>query len=206
MRKIVCLLAAFLMLTGYAAAIEYWKFEAGMKGVYVMPSDDYENAMGIGLVGDFVKPSSRFSVQVEFETWRVSYDSTIQNPTTLIDSLYPVRENQYSAITVGAFLKYRTFNFTPSFSNYLIAGAGGDFISYKKDIIEISATDTNKVLHSMYLHPRFMAAAGLGFEYNIFTRFTLFTEGRFLFLLGKDTENEPDPNFIMAALGFRYKF
>lgn len=176
-----------LLITGSAAAADYWHLGIGFRGTAVVPGGDYENTMGFGVLASLGDPDSRFTTQLEVDQWESVYD---------VSGL----ENRYSGFGAGFFEKFRLLNFMPSLSTYLIGGVGGYFLDYKREeVVDGGGTD----LRSQYLNSLWMTAGGLGFDFKIGQHLIFFTEGRYVFFPGSSDEDDPLTN---GYLGIRYHF
>jgi hypothetical protein len=194
MRNLVGIVAILSVIAASASAAEYWRFGLGIKGTAVIPGEDYSNALGMGVVAAFGDPESKFTTQLEMDTWKVAYDKDVAG-----DTLGPL-EHQYSGLAFGIFEKYRIFNLSSRFSPYMVAGGGAYFLELKQE----EETDiVGLQLRSQYLHSVFMAAGGLGIETGLGDHFSAFIEGRYVFI---DSNRNEDKDLIQSYLGLSYRF
>jgi hypothetical protein len=205
MKRIFGIVAILLLASGIASGTEYWHFGAGVRLTGVMPGSDYSNALGTGLLLTFGNPDSRFTTQFDIDNWKVTYnksDSLVENsPLGTPDSLktYKKRDYEYFGVGVGAFEKYRFFDFSPKFSSYVIGGLGGYFLNRKREVYDSGILS----LKSDGMHSLFQLAGGIGFEGKINQHISTFIEGRYVaFLNGKDA----DKNLFNGYWGIHYTF
>jgi hypothetical protein len=205
MKRIFGIVAILLLASGIASAAEYWHFGAGVRLTGVMPGDDYSNALGSGLLLTFGNPDSRFTTQFDIDTWDVIYtkdDSLVESsPLGTPDSLktYKLRDYEYFGVGVGAFEKYRFFDFSPKFSSYVIGGIGGYFLNRKREAYESGILN----MKSDGMHSLFQIAGGIGLEGKVTQHISGFIEGRYVtFVNGEDA----DKDLMNGYLGIRYIF
>jgi hypothetical protein len=202
MKRIFGIVAILLLASGIASAAEYWHFGAGVRLTGVMPGDDYSNALGSGLLLTFGNPDSRFTTQFDLDTWDVTYtkdDSMINVNAPGTPDTLRLRDFDYFGLGIGAFEKYRMYDFSPRFSSYVIGGIGGYFLNRKREISE-SGIETMK---SDGMHSLFQIAGGVGFEGKIGQHISGFIEGRYVtFINGEDA----DKDLMKGYLGIRYIF
>jgi hypothetical protein len=203
MRRIIGIIAIVLLASGYAAGADYWHFGIGTKLAGVMPGKEYSNALGGGILLTFGDPDSKFTTQIDFDTWGVDFtksgDYILTSPITDTIPTYKIRQRKYSGLGLGLFERYRAFDFSDALSAYVLGGFGGYFLDYKEEM-----SDNGTILmQSKGLHSLGQIAAGLGFEGKIYQRVSGFIEGRFVtFLNAKDS----DKNLINGYVGMRYVF
>jgi hypothetical protein len=203
MRKIIGIVAIVLLASGYAAGADYWHFGIGTKVAGVMPGKNYSNALGEGVLLTFGDPDTKFTTQIDFETWGVDFtksgDYIMTSAITDPDTTYKIRQRRYSGLGLGIFEKYRAIDFSEALSAYLIGGFGGYFLDYKEEI-----SDNGIILmQSKGLHSLGQIAAGLGFEGKLYQRVSGFIEGRFV---GFINAKESDKNLVNGYVGMRYVF
>ncbi|UCC80667.1 MAG: hypothetical protein JSW64_04715 [Candidatus Zixiibacteriota bacterium] len=186
MKKI---LAAVLILlfSGSSAAADYWNLGVGFRGTGVMPGGFYENTLGFGLLASLGDPDSRFTTQLEVDSWESVYD---------IGGF----ENRYSGFGVGFFEKFRLLNFSSQLSTYLIGGIGGYFLDFKR---EEDVENIGIELRSQYLNSLVMIAEGIGFDFKMGQHLIVFTEGRYVHFPNGHDVDKPLTN---GYLGLRYHF
>ncbi len=206
MKKIIGIVAILLMASGYAAAADYWHFGVGGRITGVMPGDDYNNALGMGILLTFGDPDSRFTTQMDLDNWGVTYtkpdSSILTSAPGTPDSLktYRLREFEYSGLGIGFFEKYRFFDFSEKFSSYAIAGIGGYFLDRKR---EDRNDDGSIVPKSTGLHSLFQWAGGIGFEGRFNHHLATFVEGRYVGIMSDD---DMDKDIMKGYFGVRYTF
>jgi hypothetical protein len=206
MKRIIGIVAILLLMSGYAAAAEYWHFGAGARLTGVMTGNDYSNALGMGILLTFGNPDSKFTTQFDFDNWDVTYtksDSLIENdPLGTPDSLktYRLRDYEYYGLGVGAFEKYRFFDFSPKFSSYVIGGIGGYFLNRKRENRDDSGI---LALKSDGMHSLFQMAGGIGIDGKITQHLSGFIEGRYVGFLNGE---KADKNLFKGYLGVHYTF
>ena len=194
MRNLVGIIAILFVTAASSSAAEYWHFGLGLKGTSVIPGGDYSNALGVGVITSFGDPDSRFTTQIEFDTWRVTYDFDIANDT--LEAL----EHRYLGLGVGIYEKFRIFNVSSRFSPYIIGGAGAYFLELKRE----EAIDLQGLqLRSQHLHSLLMMAGGAGFETDFDEHLSVFIEGRYFYL---NSDADEDEDIIQSYLGIRYRF
>jgi hypothetical protein len=202
MKRIFGIVAILLLASGMATAAEYWHFGAGVRLTGVMPGDDYSNALGSGLLLTFGNPDSRFTTQFDLDVWNVNYtidDSLINVSVPDTPDTLRLRKFEYYGLGVGAFEKYRFYDFSQKFSTYVIVGLGGYFLNRKSEFSETGV----ETMKSDGMHSLFQLAGGLGFEGRINQHISGFIEGRYVaFLNGEDA----DKNLMKGYLGIRYVF
>lgn len=194
MRNLVGIVTILFVTATSASAAEYWHFGLGVRGTAVVPGEDYSNALGMGVVATFGDPESKFTTQLELDSWKVAYDFDVVG-----DTLGEI-EHEYSGLGFGIYEKYRILNLSSRFSPYIIGGVGAYFLELKR------AEDTGVVglqLRSQYLHSVFMAAGGLGFETGLSSHLSIFAEGRYVYM-GSDRDEDTD--LLQSYLGLRYRF
>jgi len=202
MKRILSMVVIIVMASGYALAADYWHFGAGVRLTGVIPGDDYANALGGGVLLTFGDPDSRFTTQMDLDTWKVTYqkngDYVLTSPPGQ-DSTFKKRDHQYSGLGFGFFEKYRTFDFS-RFSNYLIGGAGAYFLDRKQEErLDFGGT----AMKSFGFHSLIMLGGGLGFEGRLSEHFVSFIEGRYTFILSGDNL---DKDLVNGYFGVRYVF
>jgi hypothetical protein len=220
MRKIIGAVVILLMATGYAAAADYWHFGAGVRLTGVIPGKHYSNALGMGGLLTFGDPDSRFTTQMDFDSWSVNYtqdtDSVFYSSLEDIqrgDFLWRLANQEYSGLGFGIYEKYRALDFSSGFSAYILGGVGAYFLDY---MIE-ERTDQATVEYRSYgLHSLFQLSGGLGLEGRITRNFYTFVEGRVVAILnGKKLDRtevtnpnveRSDDNLVKGLLGLRYAF
>jgi hypothetical protein len=204
MKKVYVVIAILLMTSAYVSAADYWHFGVGARLAGVIPGKNYGDALGGGLMLTFGDPDSRFTTQLEVDTWARTYnmdDSLVlvtfpPNP----DSSYKKRDYHYSGLSVGFFEKIRTVDFTSGFSNYITGGLGGYFLGRKReDKLQLGGTQVK----SLGFHSVVMLAAGTGFEARINDHLASFVEGRYVFIVSGD---KADKNLALGYVGIRYIF
>jgi hypothetical protein len=203
MRKIIGIIAIVLLASGYAAGADYWHFGIGARVAGVMPGTEYSDALGGGILLTFGNPDSKFTTQLDFDTWGVSFhkagDLIITSAITEPETTYKARERKYSGLGMGIFERYRIIDFSGTFSSYVIGGFGGYFLDYKQE-----ESDNGTVLmQSKGLHSLGQIAGGLGFEGKIYQRVSAFIEGRFVGFFSAD---KSDKNLMNGYFGIRYIF
>ncbi len=181
-----------LLLAGSATAAEYWHLGVGFRGTAVVLRDDIDNTFGWGMMVTLGDPDSRFTTQMEVDSWK---------------SVYTIAgfENHYSGFGAGFFEKYRVFDFTPNLSSYLIGGFGGYFLELKEEEdIEFVGIE----LRSKYINSYFMLAGGLGFDYRISPKLAVYTEGRYVDYPKRWSSGDEflDNSLLNGYLGARYSF
>jgi hypothetical protein len=194
MRNLVGIVAILFVAATSASAAEYWHFGLGIKGTAVVPGEDYSNALGMGVVATFGDPESKFTTQLDMDTWKVAYDFDVAG-----DTLGEI-EHEYSGLGFGIYEKYRILNLSSRFSPYIVGGVGAYFLELKR--AEDNGLGALQV-RSQYLHSLFMAAGGLGFETGLGSHVSIFAEGRYVFING---ERDVDKDLIQSYLGVRYRF
>jgi opacity protein-like surface antigen len=216
MRKIIGIIMILLMASGYAAAAEYWHFGAGVRLTGVAPGTDYSNALGMGMLLTFGDPDSRFTTQMDFDTWKTEFTKAgerlldrVDNTQSPPDSIWRLAEHKYSGIGFGIYEKYRAFDISSVFSTYLIGGVGAYFLDYQRE----ERSDYQTVGFRSYgLHSLFQMAGGLGLDAALTRHVTGFLEGRFIGFLNTE---KADPNLnikrndsalMKGLLGVRYTF
>jgi opacity protein-like surface antigen len=216
MRKFIGIVVILLMASGYAAAAEYWHFGAGVRLTGVMPGSDYSNALGMGMLLTFGDPDSRFTTQMDFDTWNTQFTRAgelvldrIDNTQTPSDSIYRLAEHKYSGIGFGIYEKYRALDISSTFSAYVIGGFGGYFLDYLRE----ERTDFQTVEFRSYgLHSLFQLSGGLGLDAAFSRHVTGFVEGRFVGILNAEKEDprlnikRKDASLMKGLLGLRYTF
>jgi len=194
MRNLVSIIVILLIIAGTATAADYWHFGLGLRGTGVLPGGDHKSALGVGIIGSFGDPDSKFNTRIEVDSWKVTYDYDGA------DANLVGKEHQYSGLGFGLYEKYRLFDTSKWYSPYVIGGAGAYFLELKREEdTDILGTQ----LRSQYIHSLFMASAGLGLEARISGRLTGFLEGRFVAVSG---ESGTDNNLIQTYLGAAYSF
>jgi hypothetical protein len=204
MKKIISIVGILLVLSGCATAAEFWHFGAGLRLTGVMPGKDYANALGGGVLLTFGNPDSRFTTQLDLDSWNVTYqksDSLIRivDPNDTANVTVRERNFSYSGMGAGVYEKYRAFDFSQKISTYVIGGFGAYFLDRKRE------DQTNFVvsMKSFGLHSLLHWSAGLGFEGQITSHISSFIEGRFVGLI---SGNASDKNLLKGYLGVRYVF
>lgn len=194
MRNLVGIIVILILSVSAASGAEYWRFGIGLKGTAVIPGEDYSNALGLGVVAAFGDPDSKFSTQLELDSWKVIYDLDVVSDT--LGEL----EHQYSGLGIGIFEKYRILDLSSRFSPYVIAGTGAYFLELKREEL----TDVLGLqLRSQYLHSMFMMAGGLGLETGLNNHLWAFVEGRYVYI---SSDRDEDKDLIQSYLGIKYKF
>ncbi len=194
MRNLVGIIAILFVTAASSSAAEYWRFGLGLRGTAVIPGEDYSNALGVGVIASFGDPDSRFTTQIEFDSWRVTYDFDIADDT--LQAL----EHHYGGLGVGLYEKFRIFDLSSRLSPYIIGGLGAYFLELKRE----EATDVSGLqLRPQYLHSLLMMAGGLGIEADFSERLSAFIEGRYVYL---SSEADEDKDIIHSYLGIRYRF
>lgn len=194
MRNLIIVIAILLVITGMAAAAEYWHFSLGLRGTAVVPGLDYSNALGVGVIASFGNPDSKFNTQFEADSWKVSYDYT--GPL----AEFAGRQFRYSGLGFGLFERYRIFNASSRFSPYVIGGFGAYFLELKRQ----EETQLQGLqLRSQYIHSLFTASGGVGVEGMVAPRVSAFVEGRYV---GIFSTNHEDHDLIQSYLGMKYHF
>jgi hypothetical protein len=218
MRKIVGIAMILLMISGYAVAAEYWHFGAGVRLTGVMPGGDYSNALGVGGLLTFGDPDSRFTTQMDFDTWNttftrdgvmVLYSTEEQLQQTPPDSVWRLADHKYTGIGFGIYEKYRALDISSRFSSYIIGGFGAYFLDFQRE----ERTDYATVeMRSYGLHSLYQLSGGIGFDAAINAHFTGFIEARFIAMLNPE-EDDPalgidreDANVSSGFIGVRYTF
>lgn len=176
-----------LFIAGSSAAADYWHLGIGFRGTAVVPGGDYENTLGFGILASLGDPDSRFTTQLEVDSWESVYDVR-------------GRENRYSGFGVGFFEKFRLWDFSSGLSTYLIGGIGGYFLDFK---LEEDVENIGVELRSQYLNSLFMTAGGVGFDFKMGQHLIAFTEGRYVYFPNGNFEDKPLTN---GYLGLRYHF
>jgi hypothetical protein len=210
MKKFFFFVTILLLISSTAMAADYWHFGIGLRAVGVVPrGNDYASAMGEGLVLTFGNPDSRFTTQFEFDDWSVNYHKSNNTITffgvTGDSATLQTRETkqEYKGLGIGFFEKFRTFEFLPGFSNYIIGGAGGYFLNYKYENTNDPYAGTT--IRSSGYHSTIMASGGLGFDGRLNGHVTAFVEGRFISLF-KQSKLYPTPDMFQGSLGVKYVF
>lgn len=194
MRNLVGIIAILFVTAASSPAAEYWHFGLGLRGTIVIPGGDYSNALGVGVITSFGNPDSRFTTQIEFDSWRVTYDFEVADDT--LGAL----EHHYAGLGVGIYEKFRIFNMSSRFSPYIIGGAGAYFLELKRE----EATGISGLeLRSRYLHSLLMMAGGMGIEADFNEHLSTFIEGRYFYL---NSDANEDKDIIQSYLGVRYRF
>jgi opacity protein-like surface antigen len=218
MRKIIGIVVILLMASGYAAAAEYWHFGAGVRLTGVVPGKDYSNALGMGALLTFGDPDSRFTTQMDFDTWNAKFtrDGEIVLVSTLQqlsqdppDSVWKMAEHKYSGIGFGVYEKYRALDISSTFSTYIIGGFGAYFLDFQRE----ERTDYATVEFRSYgLHSLFQLAGGLGLDAAFSQHVACFIEGRFVGILNGEKDDpslnikREDASLMKGFLGIRYTF
>ncbi len=194
MQKIIGIISILILIAGSAVAADYWHFGMGLRGTAVLPGDEYSNALGVGVVASFGDPDSRFTTQMEIDSWKVTYSKDLPGDG------YGALEHEYSGFGAGFFEKYRLYGFGSKISGYLIGGLGGYFLELKREEpIELVGLQ----MRSQYLHPRAMTAGGTGIDTRISQNITTFVEGRYVYIISGGEEDKP---LIQGYLGLKYLF
>jgi len=208
MRKIMGIAAIILLVSGYATAADFWHFGVGLRATGVMPSNDslYANALGVGVLLTFGDPDSRFTTQVDLDAWSVEYtkdgevveDSPIGTPDSA--KTYRLAQYEYSGMGVGFLGKFRAYDFSNTFSTYIIGGLGGYFLDLKR---ERRNDDGSITVKSNGFHSLIQYAGGVGLEGRLSQHFSSFIEGRYVGVISGD---DSDPYFLKGYVGVRYVF
>ncbi len=194
MRNLVGIIGILFVTAASSPAAEYWHFGLGIRATAVIPGGDYSNAIGVGVITSFGDPDSRFATQIDFDSWRVTYDFDIADDT--LGTL----EHQYAGLGIGIYEKFRVFNMSSRFSPYIIGGAGAYFLELKRE----EATDIQGLqLRSRYLHSLLMMAGGMGIEADFNEHLSTFIEGRYFYI---NSDADEDKDIIQSYLGIRYRF
>jgi hypothetical protein len=207
-----------LMASGYAAAAEYWHFGAGVRLTGVKPGPDYSNALGMGMLLTFGDPDSRFTTQMDFDSWGAEFTrdgervlaSTLEDLSrTPPDSIWRLAEHKYTGIGFGIYEKYRALDISSVFSTYLIGGFGAYFLDYQRE----ERTDFQTVAFRSYgLHSLYHLSGGLGLDATFSRQVACFAEGRFVGVLNGEKQDpslnikREDASFMKGLLGIRYTF
>lgn len=204
MKKIFGIAMVLAMISGSALAGDYWHFGMGARLTGVMPGDDYANALGVGVLLTFGNPDSRFTTQLDFDDWGVTYtktgDTVRTSPPRTNPVTYKLRDKEYSGLGIGIFEKYRAFDFGSRLSTYILGGFGGYFLDFKREEpMDLGGTQ----LRSLGLHSLFMWAAGLGFEARLNDHLNSFVEGRYINVISGDAA---DADLKQGSFGMRYVF
>ncbi len=202
MKKIFSIAAIILLASGYASGADYWHFGLGARVTGVITGGNYSNALGGGILATFGNPESKFTTQIDLDTWGVSYttagDLVRTSPITEPDA-FKIREHKYSGLGVGIFEKYRVIDFSETFSSYILGGVGGYFLEYQQ---EESFNGTVRMT-SKGLHALGQLAGGVGFE-SRFSQHTIgFIEGRYVGLL---KAKPGDKDLMKGYAGIRFIF
>jgi hypothetical protein len=191
------------MLTGYAAAAEYWHFGAGVRLTGVVTGNDYANALGGGVLLTFGNPDSRFTTQMDVDSWNVTYQMTdsliVIKYSDRTDSTVRDRDFSYSGLGVGFYEKYRALDFSPKFSSYLIGGFGAYFLDRKRE----DESNFLVTMKSFGLHSLLHWSAGLGFEGRLSQHVSSFIEGRYVGII---SGSSADKDLLKGYFGVRYVF
>ncbi len=195
MRNLVGIMAIILVTAASSSATEYWHFGLGLKGSAVIPGETYSNTFGFGIIASFGNPDSRFTTQLELDTWRVAYDLDVSGDT--LGEL----EHRYAGLGIGAYEKFRIFSPSSRFSPYIIGGVGAYFLELKRqEVTDIQGLQ----LRSQYLHTLLMMAGGLGIEADLNEHISTFVEGRYVIL--NKSNAKIDKDIVHSYLGIRYRF
>ena len=192
MRKIFGICAVLLLVSGVAAATDYWHFGLGVKGIAAFPGSGYSTAYGGGISATFGLPDSRFITQLEFDKWRSSYYQIFDGQN---------RKHQYSGLGAGFYEKYKGLEISSKFAGYVIGGFGAYFLDLKREVV-LTGT-TQKELRSVFLHAVPFLSAGLGLEGKMKSNLYAFVEGRYI-LIGSTLDT--DKNIIATSAGIRIVF
>jgi hypothetical protein len=211
MKKIIGVATIILILCGSAVAADYWRLGVGVRGEGVIPGGDHANALGTGIVVSFSDPDSRFATQFEFDTWEVSYTYDGSDDTqyyyrfiTATDSVKTGFETIYSGFGAGLYEKVRLFNLISRVSTYAVGGIGGYFLELQQEEeVELVPGYPTPEMRSKYLHARFMAAGGIGFDIDVAERWVAMIEGRYVYI---ESELDKDEPLMKAFLGLKYNF
>ena len=171
MKKFLFVVTMLVLISSVAMAADYWHFGIGLRAVGVFPKgNDYNNAMGEGLVLTFGNPDSKFTTQFEFDNWSVNYEKSNNTIGYIVPGgdttlHFKALKQEYKGLGIGFFEKFRTIEFLPGFSNYVIGGAGGYFLNYRYE--DTNAPLVGTTIRSSGYNSTFMASGGLGFDGRI---------------------------------------
>ena len=210
MKKFFLFVTILLLISGYASAADFWHFGAGIRATGVMPrGNQYSNALGEGILLTFGDPDSRFTTQFELDNWSVNFNRTQESITFFnvygdsgsLQTRAP--KFTYSGLTAGFSEKYRTFLFSPRFSNYIVGGLGGYFLNGKLE--SSNAPYSGTTMRSRGFFSVLSGSAGLGFEGRLNDHVMSFVEGRYVMLFSRPKEYTA-PDMLQGYLGIRYVF
>ena len=205
MKRILGIVAILLLASGYAAAADYWHFGVGVRVAGVIPGKDYENALGKGILITFGNPDSRFTTQMDLDSWGVTYtkagDLVETSPAATPDSLktYKLRNYEYTGLGAGFLEKYRALDFSTKLSSYVIAGIGGYFLDRKHE----ESDNGTITMRTTGMHSLFQIAGGVGFEGRLNGHISGFIEGRYVKIVSGDNL---DNDLMKGYFGVRYIF
>ena len=210
MKKFFLFVTILLVLSSSAMASDFWHFGIGLRAVGVIPKpQQYNKAMGEGLMLTFGNPDSRFTTQIELDKWAVTYRRSdepivIYNVTADTTTRHSIASKfKYSGLSFGFYEKFRALDFSPALSAYVIGGLGGYFINgkYESSLAPFAGT----VMRSRGFFSVLSAAGGLGFNARFNAHFDSFIEGRYVGLLGRQSGYD-SPDMIQTYFGVRYLF
>lgn len=179
-----------LLIAGSVTAAEYWHLGIGLRGTAVIPGEDIESTIGLGIIASLGDPDSRFTTQLEVDKWT---------------SVYTVGglENQYSGLGAGFFEKFRVWDISPRLSTYIIGGVGGYFLNLKQ---EEDIEFVGIVLMPQYINSYYAVSGGAGIDFQFSPHIIIFTEGRYVdFPKGWDGDII-DKAISNGYLGLKYTF
>jgi hypothetical protein len=216
MRKIIGIVVILLMASGYAAAADYWHFGAGVRFTGVMPGKDYSNALGAGMLLTFGDPDSRFTTQMDFDTWSTQFTrdgslvlDSVDYESDPPDSTWRLAEHKYSGIGFGIYEKYRALDISSTFSAYFIGGFGAYFLDFQRE----ERTDFQTVGFRSYgLHSLYQLSGGFGIDAAFSRHVAGFVEGRFVGILNGEKDDptlkiqREDASLMKGFVGLRYTF
>jgi len=207
MKKIIGVATIILILCGSAVAADYWRVGVGVRGESVIPGGDHKTAYGSGIIVSFGDPDSRFATQIEVDAWEVTYtyDGDIDNFYYLNDDGVLVGfKRTYAGFGIGLYEKVGLYDLMFGISSYAIGGMGGYFLELKQEeVVEPEPGVYTTDMRSKYLHARFMAAGGIGFDFNITKRLVGNIEGRYVYI---ESDIDLDDSLIKGFLGLKYSF
>lgn len=209
MKKFFFFVVILVLISNTTMAADYWHFGIGLRAVGVVPKgNDHANAMGEGLVLTFGNPDSKFTTQFEFDNWSVNYtksNRTIGYIVSSEDTTLHIKtsKQEYKGLGIGFFEKFRTFEFLPGLSNYIIGGAGGYFLNYRYE--DTNAPLVGTTIRSSGYNSTVMASGGIGFDGRINGHVTAFVEGRYIRLFSR-SKLYPTPDMFQGSLGMKYVF
>lgn len=210
MKKFFFFVTIFLVISSSAIAADFWHFGIGLRAVGVIPEpQQYNNAVGGGLLMTFGNPDSRFTTQIELDKWTVNYKRSAFPDTvfgiTGDSTSMQIRPSKFkhSGLTFGFYEKFRAIEFSPALSAYIIGGFGGYFINAKYESSQAPFAGT--VMRSRGYFSVLSGGGGLGLNAKVNSHFDSFVEGRYIGLFKKEPGYD-SPNYIHMYFGVRYVF